>query len=219
MHSSTGRDTLLNVAERLIAERGLHGVSAREIVRTAGQRNNSAITYHFGTWDGLLEAVWLTHMGTVNAHRADMVAALDHDESPACDSTTDPLAALVHAYIHPFVAEITAYEPSYWARFNEQWLTGIHLDFVSRPTALVPDDPTFPRVGGMNVLQDLFARIGVHLGHIDEDLRARRVALMARFVVSGLASWERESVTGGAPDLDAFEYELNSLAVALLRAP
>ncbi len=209
---------LIRVAERLIAERGLHGVSAREIVRTAGQRNNSAITYHFGTWDGLLEAVWLTHMDTVNAHRAEMLSTLDHAESPADDTTVDTLAALVHAYIHPFVVEIESSEPSYWARFNEQWLTGIHLDFVSSPTALDPEDPRFPRVGGMNILQGLFERLRAQLTHLDESVRARRVALMARFVVSGLASWERESVSGGAPDLAAFEIELNSLAVALLRA-
>ena len=211
MHPN-GRDTLLHVAERLIAERGLHGVSAREIVRTAGQRNNSAITYHFGSWDGLLEAVWLTHIGAVNEARGELLAAIG-------DDTPDRLAALVDAYIHPFAAEVAAHKPSYWARFNEQWLTGIHMDFVSRPTALVPDDPKYPRVGGMAMLKELFTQIGAELTHIDESLRARRVALMARFAVSGLASWEREAESGGAPEFEAFERELHSLALALLRAP
>ncbi|GAB2630432.1 helix-turn-helix domain-containing protein [Prescottella soli] len=212
MNSPNGRDTILHVAERLIAERGLHGVSAREIVRTAGQRNNSAITYHFGSWNGLLEAVWLAHIGNVNSVRAGMLDAIDAD-------TPDRLAALVGAYVHPFVAEVAAHEPSYWARFNEQWLTGVHMDFVTRPTSLVPDDPRYPRVGGMNMLKELLADIGAELTHIDESLRARRVALMARFVVSGMASWEREATTGTAVELESLENELTSLSIALLRAP
>lgn len=212
MHSPNGRDTILHVAERLIAERGLHGVSAREIVRTAGQRNNSAITYHFGSWNGLLEAVWMAHMGNVNAVRADMLDRIEAD-------TSDRLASLVGAYIHPFVAEIAAHEPSYWARFNEQWLTGVHMDFVTRPTSLVPDDPRYPRVGGMTMLEELLADIGGELTHIDDGLRARRVALMARFVVGGMASWEREATTGTTVDLESFEKELTSLSIALLRAP
>lgn len=212
MNSPNGRDTILHVAERLLAERGLHGVSAREIVRTAGQRNNSAITYHFGSWNGLLEAVWLAHIGHVNAVRAEMLDSLD-------SGTSDRLAALVRAYIHPFVAEIAAHEPSYWARFNEQWLTGVHLDFVSRPTSLVPDDPRYPKVGGMIMLKELFADIGAELTHIDESLRPRRVALMARFAVAGMASWEREATTGATVDLESFEKELTSLSIALLRAP
>ncbi|WP_280762071.1 TetR/AcrR family transcriptional regulator [Prescottella agglutinans] len=212
MNTPNGRDTILHVAERLIAERGLHGVSAREIVRTAGQRNNSAITYHFGSWNGLLEAVWLAHIGNVNTVRAEMLDAIDAD-------TPDRLAALVGAYVHPFVAEVASHEPSYWARFNEQWLTGVHMDFVTRPTSLVPDDPRYPKVGGMSLLKELLADIGAELTHIDESLRARRVALMARFVVAGMASWEREATTGTAVDLESLESELTSLSIALLRAP
>lgn len=212
MSTPNGRETLLHVAERLIAERGLHGVSAREIVRTAGQRNNSAITYHFGSWDGLLEAVWLEHIGGVTERRRALLDAIADDEPGR-------LAALVDAYIRPFVAEIGAHEPSYWARFNEQWLTGVHMDFVTRPTSLVPHDPRYPRVGGMTLLKELYAAIGAELTHIDEDLRARRVALMARFTVTGMASWEREAEIGNAPELASFERELTSMALALLRAP
>ncbi|WP_420881572.1 TetR/AcrR family transcriptional regulator [Rhodococcus sp. (in: high G+C Gram-positive bacteria)] len=210
--NSNGRDTILLVAERLIAERGLHGVSAREIVRTAGQRNNSAITYHFGSWDGLLESVWLEHIGSINAVRGEMLDAID-DDAP------DRLDRLVAAYVHPFVTEIAAHKPSYWARFNEQWLTGVRMDFVDRPATLVPDDARYPRIEGMELLKDLFAGIGAELGHLDPDARTRRVAMTARFVVSGLATWEREATTGNAPDLDIFEGELTALAAALLRAP
>ncbi|WFR74314.1 hypothetical protein P9209_14120 [Prescottella defluvii] len=93
------------------------------------------------------------------------------------------------------------------------------MDFVTRPTSLVPDDPRYPKVGGMSLLKELLADIGAELTHIDESLRARRVALMARFVVAGMASWEREATTGTAADLESLESELTSLSIALLRAP
>ncbi|PTR31980.1 TetR family transcriptional regulator [Rhodococcus sp. OK519] len=211
-NSPNGRDALLHVAERLIAERGLHGVSAREIVRTAGQRNNSAIAYHFGSWDGLLEAVWLRHIGNINAIRARMIDEI-------ADDAPDRLDRLVASYVHPFVEEIAVHETSYWARFNEQWLTGVHMDFVERPTTLVPDDTRYPRIDGMDMLKKLFAEISAELEHLDPEIRTRRVALTARFVVSGLATWEREASTGSAVDIQEFETELTALAVALLRAP
>ncbi|MFC9518954.1 TetR/AcrR family transcriptional regulator [Nocardiaceae bacterium NPDC056970] len=210
--NSNGRDTILLVAERLIAERGLHGVSAREIVRTAGQRNNSAITYHFGSWDGLLEAVWLEHIGSINEVRARMLDEI-------ADDAPNRLDRLVAAYVHPFVTEIAARKPSYWARFNEQWLTGVHMDFVDRPTTLLPDDARYPRIQGMDLLKNLFADMSAELTQLDPEVRTRRVATMARFVVSGLATWERETTTGDAPDLASFEGELTALALALLRAP
>ncbi|WFR74315.1 helix-turn-helix domain containing protein [Prescottella defluvii] len=90
MNTPNGRDTILHVAERLIAERGLHGVSAREIVRTAGQRNDSAITYHFGSWNGLLEAVWLAHIGNVNTVRAEMLDAIDADTRTGSPHSSAP---------------------------------------------------------------------------------------------------------------------------------
>lgn len=51
------RRQLLDAAERLFAAHGLEGVSLRSIVREAGQRNQSALQYHFGDRDGLLAAI------------------------------------------------------------------------------------------------------------------------------------------------------------------
>ena len=45
---------LLDVAERLFAERGIDNVSIREIVRASGQSNLSAAHYHFGTREALV---------------------------------------------------------------------------------------------------------------------------------------------------------------------
>ena len=48
---------MLVAAERLFAERGIGAVSLREIGAAAGQRNNSAAQYHFGTRQNLVAAI------------------------------------------------------------------------------------------------------------------------------------------------------------------
>ena len=59
-----GREQILRAAEQLFSSRGINGVSLREITRAAGQRNSSALQYHFGDRAGLVRAV-------VGKHRAD----------------------------------------------------------------------------------------------------------------------------------------------------
>jgi AcrR family transcriptional regulator len=51
------RERLLNAAERLVAKRGVSGVSTREILMDAGA-DSAAIHYHFGSKDGLMTAVY-----------------------------------------------------------------------------------------------------------------------------------------------------------------
>ena len=48
---------LMEAAETLIAENGIQNVSNKEIVREAGQKNQSALQYHFGNLRGLVNAV------------------------------------------------------------------------------------------------------------------------------------------------------------------
>ncbi|HEY9563426.1 MAG TPA: helix-turn-helix domain-containing protein, partial [Nocardioides sp.] len=51
------RTRILDAAGALIAERGLEGVSLREITREAGQKNTTAVQYHFGDREGMLRAL------------------------------------------------------------------------------------------------------------------------------------------------------------------
>ena len=48
---------IMRAAEQMFAERGLDGVSLREITRAVGARNTSATQYHFGDRKGLLRAI------------------------------------------------------------------------------------------------------------------------------------------------------------------
>ena len=50
------RQSLMRSAERLFAEKGANNVTIREIVETAGQKNESALQYHFKNLQGLIAA-------------------------------------------------------------------------------------------------------------------------------------------------------------------
>ena len=47
--ASTTQEAILKAAERLYAEHGVFAVSNRQVSEAAGQGNNAAVGYHFGT--------------------------------------------------------------------------------------------------------------------------------------------------------------------------
>lgn len=69
----TTRDLLIDSAARLFAERGIDNVSIAEIVRSAGQRNTSAIHYHFGSRDEVLRAVLERHVDEISKRRGALL--------------------------------------------------------------------------------------------------------------------------------------------------
>jgi AcrR family transcriptional regulator len=123
------RELLLDAAERLYAERGLNGVSLREITEAAGQRNNAAVHYHFGGRDGLVRALFEHRYIRLEERRATMLAALD------ADGRGDELEGLVRVLVAPFAEQ----PDGHWVRF----LARLH------------EDPRFsPFAGGFYAMSD-----------------------------------------------------------------
>ncbi|MGY8736112.1 MAG: TetR/AcrR family transcriptional regulator [bacterium] len=89
---ASGREALIEAARTLFAERGIEGVSIRELGRAAEQRNNNAVQYHFGDREALLFAVLGPHNERVGARRA---ALLDELEVEATLSVRSLAGALV----------------------------------------------------------------------------------------------------------------------------
>lgn len=189
-----------------MAEKGLHGVRASEVVKAAGHRNNSAIAYHFGSWENLLAAVWELHTVPINADRAALIAE-------ARAGGTFDLATMVRAYVEPLVADLARHRPSFWARFSEQWMASMRMDFFA--PALEPE--AYPVSDSVMVLHGLFSEMSEALDHLTPESRPRRVALMSRHVIAALAAWERED--NPAQPLADLQRELLSTAAAILQAP
>jgi AcrR family transcriptional regulator len=89
------RDKLLDAAARLFAERGIDNVSIAEIVRRAGQRNSSALHYHFGSRDAVLVALLERHIPDIRRRRLELLdAALagpDDDTRAAAEAIVRPI--------------------------------------------------------------------------------------------------------------------------------
>ncbi|HEX7775140.1 MAG TPA: helix-turn-helix domain-containing protein [Parvibaculum sp.] len=69
-------------ARRLFAERGIDGVSIREIVSAAGQRNVGSLHYYFRTKEALVRELITDGAKLVNDRRMLMLRALEHDGGP-----------------------------------------------------------------------------------------------------------------------------------------
>lgn len=87
------RERILDTAERLFARHGIQGTTTRELVEAAGQRNASAVSYHFGSREGLLLELLARRGAPVDAERGRLRAELG--DEPA---TADLVACLVVPY-------------------------------------------------------------------------------------------------------------------------
>ena len=58
---------LLLAAERLFATQGIAATTIRQINTEAGQKNSSAIHYHFGSRDAILDAIIAIRVAPANA--------------------------------------------------------------------------------------------------------------------------------------------------------
>lgn len=77
----------------MLARDGLYRVTAREIIQAAGQRNVSAITYHFGSREGLIDAILARYGDPTDESRGRILARIGTGAS-----TRQLVAALVIPY-------------------------------------------------------------------------------------------------------------------------
>jgi AcrR family transcriptional regulator len=112
--ASITRDAILAAAERLFAEHGVYAVSNRQVSEAAGQGNNAAVGYHFGTKADLVRAIEQKHRVPIERLLARMV-------SETGDSTDlrDWVACLVRS-LTEHLAQLG--NPTWYARFAAQAL-------------------------------------------------------------------------------------------------
>lgn len=91
------RAALVDAALRMCAEHGPDVPPLADIIAAAGQRNASAIQYHFGSRDGLLEAVLRPFAERVKVARQELIREAEQDPSPraAARAFVEPLAAML----------------------------------------------------------------------------------------------------------------------------
>lgn len=110
--ASATREAILTAAEHLFAEHGVFAVSNRQVSEAAGQGNNAAVGYHFGTKTDLVREIERRHRVPVEALREQMVAA-------AQDSAD--LRYWVSCLVSPLTDHLAALgNPTWYARFAAQ---------------------------------------------------------------------------------------------------
>jgi AcrR family transcriptional regulator len=102
--SQATRDSILDAAERLFAERGVAGTSIRDIT-AAAQTNLGAINYHFGSKHELVGEVFRRRLEPVSERRAVLLQAAKEgagDQSPTVEALLDALIRPVaeQSYAH-----------------------------------------------------------------------------------------------------------------------
>jgi AcrR family transcriptional regulator len=88
------RERVLDAAENLFAREGLSRPSVRQITSEAGV-NVAAVNYHFGSREGLVEAVFERHATAVNAERIEKLNAI----LSMAGNKRPSLTAILEAYL------------------------------------------------------------------------------------------------------------------------
>lgn len=197
------KEELLDAAERLFARDGIHGARIREINELAGQRNPSALHYHFGSRRGLVEAIMLRHQSEI-----DKVVERRLDELEAAgDPSVD---AIVAAVIEPTLARLRTSSGRAWARIVPQIL-GTLSENVRRGVA----EPSTPQM--LRILQLLKGR----LAHLPEEVQRERLVDYMLVLSTLVAERAHQLDTTRRRPLDdaAFARNLVAVLVAVVTAP
>ncbi|MEP2829718.1 TetR family transcriptional regulator [Parvibaculum sp.] len=167
---------LMQAAERLFGERGLHAVTLKEINAAAGQRNESALHYHFGSKQRLVQAILDHRVAAIDAVRAARVEAL-----VAARGTQD-LKAVIRVTFEPLTELLDTEEGIRFVRFAAQVLNDPDFDL-----------PTVALKSGFQGISRANALIVAALGDLVPEVAVQRQRLMIEMVLTSLALWTRRA--------------------------
>jgi AcrR family transcriptional regulator len=185
-------------AERLFAAHGLDGVSLRQIGAAAGNANNSAVQYHFGSKDQLVQAILEYRLPHLHERRRMLVAARRPGD----------LRSWVECYVLP-ILEQGEQQGSHYLGFIAMLQQSSHRDVLRR----LPQE-------FRESTDEFWRQVGALLPHIPEPLRTHRIAQSLAFIVNATADRERTRAHGH--DVLPFAVHVSDLLdglVGFLEAP
>ncbi|MFF3438406.1 TetR/AcrR family transcriptional regulator [Streptosporangium sp. NPDC002721] len=188
------RGTILDVAERLFAEYGVSEVSNRQIGQAAGQANNFAVGYHFGTKADLVRALIRRYTTETEERRLRMLEAIgDIGDGSA------GLRALISCLVRPATDHLDALGvPSWRARCLAQVTTVPALRQIVTEESVAAPSMRRTLDGMLRFLPDLPEEVHVERGDMTRLLLAYTLAERERALHEGdstpHASWEAVAV-------------------------
>ena len=194
----------MRAAEKLIAVRGIENVSIRDIVSEAGQKNESALQYHFKSFTGLIAAIHAERSAETQARREDLMGTLLADSPEPtlrqlCVLMVKPAFDLARSdvgfrrYVKAFGHELALTETSALARAASHG-------------------------GGGTSGQQLAGLLKRALPHLDEEAYRRRMEAAVRLCSASVfhQASQRNAFRGDQADL--FFHSLIDALVGLLSA-
>ncbi len=166
------REAILSAAERLFAEHGVYAVSNRQVSDAAGQGNNAAVGYHFGTKTDLVREIEHRHRVPIERLREQMVA-----ETGDSTELRDWVACLVRP-LTDHLAELG--NPTTYARFAAQAMA----------------DPAYHKIVTKDALSsatlvEVIRRINRCLPDLPPDVRTERNVMARNLLMHTCAERER----------------------------
>ena len=166
---------LLLTAERLFAEHGLAGVSLRQIGVEAGSANNSAVSYHFGSKEGLVAAIFGYRLPLLLQRRQLLKARLRPGE----------LRSRLEAHLLP-VFELAESRESSYLSFLEQLERSAASRSLLRPVEATRSQAEF------------VADVQALLPDVEEPVRTMRIIQVQMLSLHAAAERERAVGSGDA---------------------
>jgi AcrR family transcriptional regulator len=177
---NTTREAILTAAERLFAEHGVYAVSNRQVSEAAGQGNNAAVGYHFGTKADLVRAIESRHRVPIEQLREQMVG-----QAQESADLREWVACLV-CPLTEHLAELG--NPTWYARFAAQAMADPAYHKIVVKDALASRSLVQVIEGINRCLPDLPGAV-----HAERNIMARNLLMHT------CAEWER-ALSEGSPE-------------------
>jgi AcrR family transcriptional regulator len=196
--ASDTRQQLIDAGRRLFARNGVYQTSLKQIVEDAGQKNTSALHYHFGGRGGLLAAIIEGNNHQIEIDRKEMLDSF---------GTSASLDQLVQAVTYPLARQMKTSHGLEFIIIVSQLQDKFRLwDTASQtpPQAL----------RAFHAISDRLAE------EFDVATRRERVELFLNLVVSSLSARARLRLRGVEPELLGRDFieNLVTMSVGALQA-
>ena len=195
--ASLTREAILTAAERLFAEHGVFAVSNRQVSEAAGQGNNAAVGYHFGTKTDLVRAIEHKHAIPVEKLREQRVGEIGQSAE---------LRDWVCCLVLPLTDHLTALgNPTWYARFAAQVMADpAYHKTVTRDALALP------------ALVKVLEGINRCLPDLPGEVRIERNIMARNLLMHTCAEYERALAEGSALPLTSWRAAASGLIDAIV---
>lgn len=205
--SAQTRELFIQAAQELYAERSIDAVSLNEITVAAGQKNRNALQYHFGSRNGLLQAIIDKHADAVHPLRNGYIKQAEKSNWSAAEASA-------RALVMP-LADYTTNNPE-----------GIHYVKILSQLAAINSEilnPTNSSELSFRREPELTKLLTKAVSHLHSVEAQRRLFLIVSITFHGIADIVRAAATGTKDSIfqdrtQMFEQVVNAIE-SILSAP